>query len=225
MNRDGPANLAKACAETNAPLVHISTDFVFNGKKKAPYNELDPVSPLSIYGKSKADGENEVISQLREHIILRTSWLYGVHGHNFIKTMLRMGKEKKFIKVVDDQYGSPTCAADLSEAIWTIVSYIRNGSEVDWGIYHYCGDGVTTWYRFAVEIFETASRYGSLKIQKVKPITTAEYPTPAKRPVFSALDCGLIKRKFGINPRPWQESLKITIKRIIRTGLVHSLSG
>lgn len=95
VNRYGPANLARACAETNAPLVHISTDFVFNGKKKASYKELDPVSPLSIYGKSKADGENEVKSQLREHIILRTSWLYGVHGHNFLKTMLRMGNEKK----------------------------------------------------------------------------------------------------------------------------------
>lgn len=193
VNKDGPANLAKVCAKTNAPFIHISTDFVFDGNRTVPYNELDPVSPLSIYGKSKADGENEVKIQLKEHIILRTSWLYGIHGHNFVKNMLRLGREKKFIKVVDDQYGSPTCAADLSETIWAVVSYIRNGSEVDWGTYHYCGEG----------------------------ITTAEYPTPAKRPAFSALACRLIKNKFGINTKPWQESLKITIERIMSNSEGH----
>ena len=221
VNKDGPANLAKVCAKTNAPLIHISTDFVFDGNRTVPYNELDPVSPLSIYGKSKADGENEVRIQLKEHIILRTSWLYGIHGHNFVKNMLRLGREKKFIKVVDDQYGSPTCAADLSETIWAVVSYIRNGSEVDWGTYHYCGEGITTWYRFAVEIFETASRYGLIKTPKIIPITTAEYPTPAKRPAFSALACRLIKNKFGINTKPWQESLKITIERIMSSSEGH----
>ncbi len=110
VNKDGPANLAKVCVKTNAPLIHISTDFVFDGNRAVPYNELDPVSPLSIYGKSKADGENEVRIQLKEHIILRTSLLYGIHGHNFVRTMLRLGREKKLIKVVDDIWISDLCS-------------------------------------------------------------------------------------------------------------------
>lgn len=122
VNRDGPANLAEICALFKVPLIHISTDFVFDGKKKSPYIESDPASPLSIYGKSKQEGDNEVRARLKNHIILRTAWLYGVHGHNFVKTMLRLGKEKEVINVVADQFGSPTSAADLAAAVLQIIS-------------------------------------------------------------------------------------------------------
>lgn len=214
VNRDGPANLAVVCAKSDIPLIHISTDYVFDGQKGIPYIETDPVSPLGIYGKSKAAGENKVRSRLKEHIILRTSWLYGVHGHNFVKTMLKLGKEKNVIKVVADQYGSPTSAADLAEAVWIIAAHIRNSTEIAWGTYHYCGHGITTWHGFAQTLFEMARPYGSIITSKVEPITTDEYPTRTRRPPFSALDCHLIKKRFGISPKPWRESLKNTIDRI-----------
>ncbi len=215
VNRDGPANISDCCSKADIPHLHISTDFVFDGNKGTSYVESDPVSPLSIYGKSKAYGEDAVRSRLRKHIILRTAWLYGVHGHNFVKTMLKIGKEKRVIKVVADQYGSPTRAADLAGAVLTIAEYIRNFAEVDWGTYHYCGLGVTTWHGFTETIFDIAGEYGLVKIPQVKPISTADYPTAAKRPVFSALDCEQIKKNFGIIPKPWQESLKITIGQIM----------
>lgn len=214
VNRDGPANLAKSCVKTDTPLIHISTDFVFDGKKKSPYNEKDPVSPLGIYGRSKEEGEQKVRSHLSQHIILRTSWLYGVHGHNFVKTMLKLGMEKEILTVVADQYGSPTAAADLALAVLVIGKHIQNGAEIKWGTYHYCGQGIVTWYGFAEAIFKFARPYGSIKLICVEPITTDQYPIQATRPVFSALDCSLIQKHFGIKPKPWLESLKITIKQL-----------
>ncbi len=214
VNRDGPANLAKACAKANIPLIHISTDYVFDGGKQAPYIETDPVSPTGVYGKSKEQGEIEVRSHLSRHIILRTAWLYGIHGQNFVKTMLKLGKEKKIIKVVADQYGCPTSADDLAEAVLIIADKIRNSSKVKWGTYHYCGHGITTWHKFAETIFEITKEYDSIGIPKIKPVTTAEYPTKAKRPAFSALDCSLIHKNFGISLKPWQESLKRTIRAL-----------
>ncbi|MCG2757431.1 MAG: dTDP-4-dehydrorhamnose reductase, partial [Desulfobacteraceae bacterium] len=147
VNRDGPANLAEICALFKVPLIHISTDFVFDGKKSSPYIESDPASPLSIYGKSKQEGENEVRSRLKKHIILRTAWLYGVHGQNFVKTMLRLGKEKEVINVVADQFGSPTSATDLAAAVLQIISRIKYSGDINWGTYHYCGHGITTWHK------------------------------------------------------------------------------
>ncbi len=219
VNRDGPANLAVVCARSDIPLIHISTDYVFDGQKGSPYIEADPVSPLDTYGKSKAGGENKVSLNLKKHIILRTSWLYGVQGHNFVKTMLKLGQKKETIRVVDDQFGSPTCAADLAEVVLTLAAIIQEQPEINWGTYHYCGRGITTWYRFANAIFELARPYGSIITSRVEPITTAEYPTRAKRPPFSALDCSLINKYFGINTKPWQESLKITINRILEHWL------
>ena len=214
VNRDGPANLAEICAMFEVPLIHISTDFVFDGKKSSPYIESDPISPLSIYGISKKEGENEVRSRLKKYIILRTAWLYGVHGQNFVKTMLRLGKEKEVIPVVADQFGSPTSAADLAEAILNIISKIKHSSDINWGTYHYCGLGITTWHKFAEEILNLARQYISIKTTNVKPISTAEYPTEAIRPCFSALDCSLIKKNFRINPKPWQDSLKTVIRQL-----------
>ena len=207
VNRDGPAYLASACAETGIPLVHISTDFVFDGQKRDPYLETDQISPLNVYGKSKAAGEIEVRERLREHIILRTSWVYGVHGHNFVKTMLRLGREKEVVRVVADQYGCPTYAADLAETVLAIVGRIIQGRQITWGTYHYCGKGVTTWHGFAEAVFALAAQYTSLKVKRVEPIGTSQYPTPAKRPANSILDCSVLEKTFGTHPQPWAESL------------------
>ncbi len=206
-NRDGPAYLAAACGKAGIPLVHISTDYVFDGQKETSYLVTDPVFPLSVYGKSKAAGEVEVREHLREHLILRTGWVYGIHGHNFVKTMLRIGREREVVHVVDDQYGCPTYAADLAETILRIAAQFLDDGQVQWGTYHYCGKGVTTWHGFAEEIFRLASEYVSLKVKRVEPISTAEYPTPAQRPVNSTLDCSLLEKTFGIHPQPWAESL------------------
>jgi dTDP-4-dehydrorhamnose reductase len=207
VNRDGPAYLASACREAGIPLVHLSTDYVFDGKKKGSYKETDPVSPLNIYGKSKAAGEMEVREGVDQHVILRTAWLYGVHGHSFVKTMLQLGQERDLIQVVADQYGCPTYAADLAEAILRIVVKARGDGQIAWGTYHYCGKGMTTWHGFAQAIFDLAGRHASFRIKKIKPITTAEYPTSAKRPGNSVLDCSLIEKTYNIHPKPWRESL------------------
>ena len=207
VNRDGPTYLASACEKAGIPLVHISTDYVFDGQKQGAYLETDPVSPLSVYGKSKAAGEVEVREHLKEHLILRTGWLYGVHGHNFVKTMLRLGREREKVQVVTDQYGCPTYAADLAETILRIAAKLLDGRQVHWGTYHYCGKGVTSWHGFAEEIFRLVSDCASLKVKRVEPISTSEYPTPAKRPSNSVLGCSLIENTFNIRPKPWRESL------------------
>jgi len=211
-NRDGPAYLASACAEAGIPLIHISTDFVFDGEKQGPYQERDQVSPLSVYGKSKAAGETAVRERLREHIILRTSWVYGVHGRNFVKTMLRLGREKEVVQVVANQYGCPTYAADLADAILKIAARIQDNRQVPWGTYHYCGKGVTSWHGLGEATLSLAKKYTSLRVKKIEAIRTAEYPTPAKRPFNSVLDCSLVEKTFNIHPKPWRESLAQMIK-------------
>ena len=216
VNSAGPVNLAVSCDKNRIPIIHVSTDYVFDGSKGQSYSESDTVSPLGVYGKSKEEGESKLRSILKQHIILRTSWLYGTYGNNFVKTMLKLGKEKERIKVVSDQYGCPTCAADLAEAVIDISKQITQNFKITWGTYHYCGLGITTWYEFAKAIFDIASQYQNYKVSSVEAITTAQYPTKTKRPAFSALDCGLIKKHFGIDTKPWQESLKKTIKPMFR---------
>jgi len=206
-NRMGAAHMADYCAQAAIPLVHVSTDYVFDGSKAGPYCEDDPVAPLGVYGQSKEAGEAEVRRRLQQHVIIRTAWLYGVHGHNFVKTMLRLGKEQNTIKVVDDQTGCPTYAADLADAILVMTDDILSGKKISWGTYHYCGGGSTTWHGFAQAIFKIAKKYEALSVQEVIPITTDEYPTPVKRPSNSVLDCSKIESNFGVRPRPWVESL------------------
>ena len=215
INRDGPARLASACAEQGLALIHVSTDYVFDGTKKEPYAESDPVSPLGVYGQSKAAGEEEIRKILPAHIIIRTAWLYGVHGNNFVKTMLRLGKEQEVIRVVADQVGCPTCAADLAGAILIIAEKIAAGNQIQWGTYHYCGAGAASWHGFAEAIFDLAKQYTPLAVKTVQPITTAEFPTPAKRPANSVLDCSAIKDNFGIQPRPWKESLAEVLQQVL----------
>jgi dTDP-4-dehydrorhamnose reductase len=217
INRDGPAHLARRCAENKIPLIHISTDYVFDGTKNSPYRETDPVSPLGVYGRSKAEGEAAVRTLCDEHIILRTAWLYGAHGQNFVKTILRLAAQKEVIRVVADQYGSPTSAADLAETILTIAGRLRRPSPADWGTYHYCGKGVTNWHAFAERIVALSRPHGKIKTIRVEPITSAEYPTKARRPAYSALDCNLMGKQFGISPKPWQDSLNRIIQRLWST--------
>jgi len=195
-------------------LIHISTDFVFDGRKKNPYLESDRVSPLSIYGKSKAEGEAAVRTALRQHLIVRTSWLYSEHGHNFVKTMLNLGRERDQLSVVADQYGCPTGAADLAGAILTMAKKIIAGDKIRWGTYHYSGEGTTTWHGFAEAIFKLAASREKLKIRQVKSITTDQYPLPARRPLYSSLDCGLILDQFGVQTMPWEQSLATVIGKI-----------
>jgi len=225
VNRDGPANLARSCARAKIPLIHISTDFVFDGNRKSPYPETAPISPLGAYGESKAAGEEAVRAELTEHIILRTSWLYGAYGGNFVKTMLRLGKERDILRIVSDQYGCPTSSTDLAEATLLIAKHIRNSGKARWGTYHFCGRGITSWHGFAEKIFEFARKYGENRIPRVQPIPTAEYPTPAIRPAFSAMDCGQIQKHFGIKNRAWEKSLENVICRIYSGEMAMKESG
>jgi dTDP-4-dehydrorhamnose reductase len=219
VNREGAKYLAVYGKEHGIPLIHLSTDYVFDGTKKGAYVEEDPVAPIGIYGASKGAGEAEVRRSLERHVIIRTAWLYGVHGQNFVKAMLRLGRERETLRVVADQWGCPTYAADLAASILKIAESYLSGNRISWGTYHYCGSGATTWHAFAAAIIGTAGKYESLKVKAVKPVTTAEYPTAAKRPANSVLDCSKIERTFGIRPRPWKESLAEMIDRLYKEGL------
>ena len=202
INQTGCTNLAQICAKNQIPLFQVSTDYVFDGRKTTPYRESDPISPIGVYGRSKAAGETEIRSNLKEHIILRTSWLYGVHGQNFVKTILKLAGTKENIQVVSDQYGSPTNAGDLAKAILAILDNWRQQSAIAWGTYHYCGQGIVSWHEFAETIIELARRLGEVKTNRVEPITTADYPTKARRPAFSALDCNHIKKTSEYTRNP-----------------------
>jgi dTDP-4-dehydrorhamnose reductase len=214
VNRNGPENLALACDRLRIPLVHISTDFVFDGVKKEPYLEDDPVSPINVYGRSKAEGEECVRRGTERHLIVRTSWLYSVYGHNFVTTMLRLGREKRVIRVVDDQFGCPTSAADLADALLKIAVSMREGRPIPWGTYHFCNSGIISWYQFAGQIFHAAGKYDRKPLPVLEPIHAAQYPSVVKRPAFSALNCGRIREAFGTIPRDWLESLETTVRRI-----------
>lgn len=214
VNKDGPAYLARYCANNQLTLIHVSTDYVFDGTKGRPYRESDPISPLGVYGRSKAQGETAIRSILPNHIIVRTAWLYGVYGNNFVKTILKLAAEKSALRVVADQFGSPTSAEDLANALLTIIKKIKDDEKNDWGTYHYCCKGITTWHGLAERIIALAAPHAALKSRQVEAITTAEWPTPAKRPPYSALNCARINSQFGIEPEPWQQSLKHTIDRI-----------
>jgi dTDP-4-dehydrorhamnose reductase len=214
VNREGPAHLADRCRKRGIPLVHVSTDYVFDGSKPGAYVEEDPVAPFGVYGKSKAAGEAEIRERLPEHIILRTAWLYGIHGHNFVKTMLALGLKKDTLRVVADQFGCPTFAPDLADTVLTMVKKSIGSHSVPWGTYHYCSQGATSWHAFAEAIFEIAVKYEKFAVKRVEPISTADYPTPARRPPNSVLDCSKIERHFGIRTRPWRESLAEMIEQL-----------
>jgi dTDP-4-dehydrorhamnose reductase len=208
-NALGPAVPADACADAQLPLLHISTDYVFDGTRARPYRESDPINPINAYGRGKAAGEAAVRQAQPRHVILRTSWLYGAFGHNFLKTIVRLAQEREELRVVADQRGSPTSTRDLADAILRIAPRLGMGEEV-WGTYHFTGSGVTTWHGFASAIVAAQAPLTGRK-GRVVPITTAEFPTPARRPANSELDCSLFEQTFGFRGRPWaQEAAEIT---------------
>lgn len=206
VNRDGPARLAELCRQRGFALLHISTDYVFDGAKAAPYLEDDAVAPLNVYGASKEAGEAAIRALCSRHLILRTSWVYGVHGQNFVKTMLRLGVERKELRVVADQHGAPTAAADIAAVLVRIAETAAGREEAPWGTCHYGGGGDTTWYGLADHIFEAQERATGRRPRLVA-IATADYPAPARRPANSRLDCSRIGRAFGIACRPWREGV------------------
>ena len=199
--------LARLCKKYKVTLIHISTDFVFSGENSLPYLEADKTNPLGVYGKSKLDGESKIQQNLTEFFIFRTSWLYSEFGNNFLKSMLKHGREKEQLSVVYDQIGTPTYAMDLAELILKIIC----SESKNYGIYHYSNEGVASWYDFAFCIFKLCNIHCDLKA-----IRTSEYPTPAKRPSFSVLDKSKIKTTFQIKIPHWQESLTKAIDNIAK---------
>lgn len=217
VNRDGAAHLAQACDLMDLPLIHLSTDYVFEGLQTRPYRPDDSIGPNGVYAQSKAQGEAAVRRHLVRHVIMRVSWLFGEYGRNFVKTMLRIGKERETVRVVDDQIGSPTYAGDLAEALLQVAEMIhREFSE--WGTYHYCNQGALTWYAFARKIFALARPYENLAVRDVVSILTAHYPTPAPRPHYSVLDCSRFDETFKIPRRSWQEALKEMLASLYGMG-------
>jgi dTDP-4-dehydrorhamnose reductase len=209
VNAHAPAVLASACASAEVPLIQISTDYVFDGSKTEAYVESDPTNPINAYGRSKAEGEAAVRQAHPRHVILRTSWLYGEFGHNFLKTMMRLARERDELRVVADQRGSPTSTRDLADAILRIAPRLAIGEE-GWGTYHFTGSGVTTWHGFASCIVAAHATLTRRK-PRVTAITTADFPTPARRPANSELNCSRFERTFGFRGRPWaEEAVEIT---------------
>jgi len=207
INRDGPLHLARDCARRGIPLIHVSTDYVFDGTKDSPYVEDDPINPLNVYGESKAAGERAVRETWERHVTLRSTWVYAAHGANFVKTMLRLGAEREEMSVVADQFGAPTAAAALAAAIVAITPRIIDRTDAPWGTYHFTNAGVTTWHGLAERIFQRLERQTGRR-PRLRAIAAADYPTPTKRPSNSRLDCSKIRATFGVATPPWEESLE-----------------
>ena len=212
VNAKSVGQLAEVCKELGAGFIHVSTDYVFDGSRKAPLKEDDSVSPINVYGESKLAGEEAALKTNPASIIIRTSWVYSFYGKNFVKTMMRLMAEKESIAVVNDQWGSPTYAADLAKAILQIVE------AETWqpGIFHFSNEGVITWFEFAKEI--------ALQLRTsctVQATTTANFPTPARRPLYSVMDKTKISRVYGITPRPWKESLQNCLQKLKKNASLH----
>lgn len=210
INRDAVRNLGIAATNSGAKVIHVSTDYVFDGTASRPYVEADPVSPKSVYGKSKQEGEALLLAACPNSIVIRTAWLYSIFANNFVKTMIKLGHERESLNVVADQTGTPTNAADLAKAIVKILDFSESNSNFESGIYHYSNEGVTSWYDFTVAIHQ----YAGISTCQVSPITTDQYPTKASRPQYSVLDKSKIKSTFGMAIPQWQDSLKVCIKEL-----------
>jgi len=205
INVTGAKNIAEVCKAYNTVLLHISTDFVFDGRKKSPYNEEDLPNPTGVYGQTKLDGEIEVQQAWEKHFIIRTSWVYSQFGNNFMKTMLRLASERDTISVVNDQIGTPTYAVDLANALVQLMG-VDNQQPINhnFGIYNFSNEGQCSWYDFAKKIFEV----NNIQID-LKAIPSSSFPTPAKRPKYSVLDKNKIKKTFHLNIKTWEESLEL----------------
>lgn len=211
INEDGPAALAKLCSRFDIPLLHVSTDYVFDGNQQTPYLETDQTNPAGVYGQTKLNGELVVQRHCPKHIILRTAWVFSEYGNNFMKTMLRLAKERDTLGVVADQIGCPTYAGDIAKALISIAKQLheaeqnKSGTQARYGVYHYVGGEPVSWHGFAVAIFEDAHKQGVLeRIPTVNAISTEAYPTPAKRPAYSVLSMAKIKADYAVLPSDWR---------------------
>lgn len=213
VNEAGPKRLADLCSANDVPLIHYSTDYVFDGTKDAPYDEGDPTVPLGVYGRSKRAGENAIESAAGRHVILRTAWVYSPFGNNFVKTMLRLAENRDQLTIVADQIGCPTSAVDIADATFKIVDSFLKGEGVS-GTFHLAGTGETSWCGFASEIFRVSDSLGGASCEAV-PITTSEYPTPAARPANSRLNCAKVNDVYGITMPNWQQSLRGCVQELI----------
>ena len=216
INAEAPGTIARAAAARAIPLLHVSTDYVFDGSKAKPYAEDDPVAPLGVYGASKEAGERAVRDEGGRSIILRTAWVVSPWGHNFIKTMLRLGAEREELGVVADQIGCPTSAIDIAETLLTLTERMLDRQESP-GTYHFVNSGQASWHDLASAVFAYAGARG-MKTARVKAITTADYPTPAKRPANSRLSTAKLEQTFGMTPRPWQVAVEEILASLIDAG-------
>ncbi len=216
INQTGAGFLSAACSKFNIPVVHLSTDYVFDGTKDTAYSEQDITAPLGVYGHSKLKGEKAVSTANPNHLILRTAWVYSPFGNNFVKVMLKLGQTRDQLSVVDDQLGSPTYAPHLARCILQLIDHQHKSGQADrfWGIYNIAGSGAATWCGLAREIFKISSDSGG-PVARVSPITTAEYPTSARRPANSRLDCSRLKEIFNITMPKWQDGVVDCIKRLL----------
>ncbi|MFZ1813279.1 MAG: dTDP-4-dehydrorhamnose reductase [Rhizobiaceae bacterium] len=215
INEQGAEKLASATHAAGIPIIHVSTDYVFNGKGNRPYREDDPTDPLNVYGRSKLAGEICVKEANPHHVIMRTSWVYSTWGANFLLTMLRLARERDRLSIVDDQYGTPTFAPDIADAIVRIARRMATGpaSEELYGVFNFTNQGTTNWFGFAEAIFALAGKKG-MKVPELSAIPTSQYPTPAQRPKYSVLDTERIAGVYAIRPRPWQDALAECMEKI-----------
>lgn len=211
INHIGAAHVALACSKNQIKLIHLSTDYVFDGLKSEPYREDDKANPINIYGKSKYQGEQAVRENCPTHIILRVSAVFSEYGENFLKTMLRLAQERTALSVVDDQIICPTYAGDIAEMLFTMSMLPAHT-----GTFHYCGAETVSWCGFAQTIIDEALKYEELITRQVKPITTAEYPTPAKRPPFSVLGCEKICGTYNVTQPSWREAVKTIVQKLVQ---------
>ena len=207
VNRDGAAAAAAACSDIGAPLVHLSTDYVFDGLLGRPYRPDDAVAPLSVYGASKAAGEDAVRRRHEAHVILRTSWIFSPHGRNFLVSMLRLVGKRPKVEVVADRTGCPTSAADVAACVVRVAEHLLGGRSLPFGTHHFCNAGATSWHGFAEAIFGLAARQG-LDAPRLVPISGSAWPAPARRPEHAVLDTAGLADAFGIAPRPWRAALE-----------------
>lgn len=209
VNEEGPAALAAACSMRGIGLLHLSTDYVFDGTGTRPYRPDDPVAPLGVYGATKQAGEHAIRQVLEDYLILRTAWVYAARGQNFVNTMLRVGADRDVLRVVGDQHGTPTAAVDIASAILALLTARRDGAVIT-GIHHYTAEGETSWHGLAEAIFTRAEAHWGRR-PTVEPITTDQYPTPAARPAYSVLDNSSLVAAAAVPRRPWQKALNAVL--------------
>lgn len=217
LNAEAPDRVADACSSLGIPLIYLSTDYVFDGGKSAPYVETDPVNPISVYGKSKAAGETAVRQRHAQHIILRTAWVFSPFGQNFVKTMLRLGAERDELSVVDDQHGSPTAARDVAQAIVQLTQRVLHDPDAPYGTFHFAGTPPVSRYEFACEIFRQAGDLDWPTPKAVHPIATDGYPAAAPRPNNAELDCAKIGAAYGIAPPNWAKALENCLQELAQS--------